>query len=71
MVMCHSGSKVIERLNLNRCTEDTFLEVKFAKERWEVDKYVEDKPAYQSSVRTLNTVLRVLELKFDEDEDVQ
>ena len=69
--MCHSGPKAIERFNLNRCTEDTYLEVKFAKERWEVDKYVEDKPAYQGSVRALNTILQVLELKFDEDEDVQ
>ena len=69
MVLCHAGFNLIDRLNMNRCTEDTYLEVKWHKEKWDIDKFVEDKPAYQSSVKTLNAALEVLELKFDEDEE--
>ena len=69
--MCHSGNNLIDRLNLSRCTEDTYLEVKERKEDWKVEEYVKDKVAFQLSVKTMNLILEILELKFDEDEDIQ
>ena len=69
--ICHAGNDLINRINLNRCTEDTYLQVKQWKEDWKIEAYVEDKPAYKYSVMTINSILQVLELKFDEDEEVQ
>ena len=47
------------------------MEVKYLKELWKVNEYVENKPAYQRSAQTIESLLKILELKFDEDEEAQ
>ena len=69
--MCHAGTDLIDKLNLSRCTEDTYLEVKQRREDWQIEDFVKDKLAFQASVTTMNLILKILELKFDDDEDVQ
>ena len=61
---------MIDKLNLGRCTEDTYLEVKMRLEDWQIEEYVKAKPQWQNSVKTINILLKILELKFDEDEDI-
>ena len=61
----------LSQLNLSRISEDVYLEVKTRKEELKVDKYLQGKiKAYSFNPATIDTILAILELKYDLDEDV-
>lgn len=57
---------------MSRVSEDVYLEVKTRKEELKVDEYFQGKiRAYSFNPVTIDTILTILELKYDLDEDVQ
>ena len=65
----------MQKINLNRCTEDTYLEVKELRDEWlksedskEVQESEESGQLVRSNVAMLDLLLKALELKFDDSE---
>ena len=66
-----SSDGFLNQLNLSRVSEDVYLEVKTRKDELKVDEYVQGKiKAYSFNPATIDTILAILELKYDLDEDV-
>jgi hypothetical protein len=65
-------NQFIDDINFSRISEDTYLEVKMLKEELGIDEWVKTQPkAYGYTATTINLILKVLELKYDSDENVQ
>ena len=59
-------------VNYSRVSEDVYLEVKMLMEELAIEEWAQTAcKAYQNSVSTIKTMISILELKFDEDEEVQ
>ena len=62
----------LDGINFNRIDENTYLEVKMLKQELGIDEIVKTQNiAFAQSPATIDKILRILELKFDEDESVQ
>lgn len=79
--MSTTGKELVQKINLNRCTEDTYLEVKELRDEWlksenskeeekskEVQESEESGQLVRSNVAMLDLLLKALELKFDDSE---
>ena len=59
-------------VNFSRISEEIYLEVKMLKEELAIDEEVKKQnPAFAMSVDSIDTILEILELRYDLDEDVQ
>ena len=68
--MRNRGLPIFDKLNLARCTEDTYLEVKELSQSWGIAKY-EKTPGISNNVNVVLYLLKVLELKYHYDESIQ
>ena len=67
---CKTG--FIDTLNYTRISEDNYLEVKMLWDELEIGKFGDSKiRAFSTNPETIERVIQVLELKYDEDEEVQ
>ena len=70
--MSTTGKELVQKINLNRCTEDTYLEVKELRDEWLKSEEPKEKEELNTkSVEMLDLLLKVLELKFDDSEAEQ
>ena len=59
-------------VNFSRISEEIYLEVKMLKEELAIDEEVKKQNlAFAMSVNSIDTILEILELRYDLDEEVQ
>lgn len=69
--MANKIGTLVDAVNFNRITEDNYLEVKMLMRELAIDEEVKKQNrAFAVSVHSINTILAILELKYDEDEDI-
>lgn len=62
----------LDGVNFNRISEDAYLEVKMLKDELAIDEMVKrENRAFAQSPATIDKMLKILELKYDEDEAIQ
>ena len=61
MVMNYDGKSFFDKINLSRCTEDIYLEVKELSENWKIEEYAKTKPGINNNVNVVKFILKVLE----------
>lgn len=72
LVRASNMESFLDAVNFNCIDEDTYLEVKMLKEDLGVDAWVQtQKKSHGYTPATIDKVLAVLSLKFDEDKEVQ
>ena len=58
-------------MNFTRISEDTFLEVKMIKQELGVDEWIKTQKKFNEyTPKTIDLILKILELKYDEDEEI-
>ena len=63
MVMNYDGKSFFDKINLSRCTEDIYLEVKELSENWKIEEYAKTKPGINNNVNVVKFISQTIFFK--------